>query len=1381
MQLLTTDSLCEHLLPQLLERLDNIATTTESAVRAAQASGTAAVEEMLGSLLRDITAMTTTELDQRFAALQGSTNDAVVAAISGVKDEISSVVSAAVSAANTATVSVLSHTMRSLLDDVVLFFLGSQVQTLQRRLEQASIAATDAIKGMETTLLKGLQRQISGAEEVVRDEARAVRQVIDRVHLSIADKIAVLHIEVTGVLGELHLQRRILQEMGARLDGMYEASGAVLKKQTEITEVLDALPSSVRQALSRDVQRLHQQLRSHQSRTRDFVERLLRDAMSQLMTSYKEHQALQRRQHRETKRYLSQLLQEQENMQQSQHDDKNERRRQHNEVMEHGGVVLGRFDQLERMISILQAQVRGDSTATTLLYNPEEDDGHHLTADQRRYYAAYPLSLLQVELRCVYHELHATETSTIAPSIELSRMGMYTSLRIMHAPSAAAYHKSSADSYEGASMESTEVLMTMEAKNWRSLLVEGRAGIGKTTWAIHLAQLQNFSPGVVILLKLSDVAKYLERRYAAQGVMDDAQLSSRELLFISFGCKSNRAALVERLFYKMRTARSDSSTEKIVWLVDGLDEVISNTNPHVKLLLAAVDTAIRGNSTSAGLFGPQDLVVVASREERGGRLAVSQFIATINPWTEAEAKSYIKTYFAQPGVRAAVGLLYADEKERDAKLILFKNEAALPVSENRFGALSTLPIVLEMLCSCAMNGTSSASDILSLYQQTVDLKLECSRTALQQAQVPWTSSNHEIISLCMRSSVTTRDNVFFDINGREPVGRDLLRSGLVRGQFSITTTNTSTRFVHKSFLEYFRALYFSTNLDQLDTTLCNDPVATTPCERVGVECVVFSSPRDLLCIENPSNFDVEVTLQLQCVRTPSPLPSFDVIWLADEEDKIVYEAALSARFTTRYRPKNTVTCTWNVDVEPTKIIAKVPLRGSSALLGSSTSFLVIRPVSGTSIVPIRCRWLSTDGDDKTPMLSLYNQLPLCDIPGYRQQRNFFLFLCATVKDDDKRRQALLKYLLRRLQYHHPRVASFMDPSQRSVASPFTSGVAGGFAGQSFLVGDTTKSKAYIVAEMGLSVVTECAALLLDVKGDFGSHLKDIIERSSRFGRFTDFLNLRPKAIFDWALLPCARYGTWSMWLSVERYTSNESVAKNQQLLKEALIAAIVNRRHTVEKGLIALKVTLDLSLACRLGATDLVLRELQKIVRAGDGNSIDNVAVLMLKTCLSTLQMDTAAALWEELGAVSTDTMKVWKLIFASFTIPSDESWRVDDTVKLPPSAVSWLHDCFAPLVSRLSPSQREAAAQCFLSTAHLPYDVIQRAIASQLATVAGLLDGYQHFLTDETILVVASRLPNQKVRRAVISNPSEVMKVAIRERCTFRATRAIELTDCDV
>ncbi|CUG89329.1 Hypothetical protein, putative [Bodo saltans] len=295
--------------------------------------------------------MITAELDQRFDAQLGSTNDAIANAVNEIKDELSTIVTTVVSAASKATVSVLSHTMRSLLDDLVrtvlpsimkdavssglkehlngvvsdawvaalqremsdtallvqahtentvtvaTIQLGSQLQTLQDRLELSSTAAAEEMKSMETALMEGLGEQINSAKTVVKDEANALRGSVESVQLSIAAKIAVLHQEVTGLFG-------VLKAMNEKLDSMYDAKRKELKKQTEITKVLDALPNTVRQALSVDVQRLHQRLRSHQSRARDFVEQLLRDAMTQIMTSYKEHQALQRK----TEKYLSQIL-----------------------------------------------------------------------------------------------------------------------------------------------------------------------------------------------------------------------------------------------------------------------------------------------------------------------------------------------------------------------------------------------------------------------------------------------------------------------------------------------------------------------------------------------------------------------------------------------------------------------------------------------------------------------------------------------------------------------------------------------------------------------------------------------------------------------------------------------------------------------------------------------------------------------------------------------------------------------------------------------------------------------------------------------------------------------------------------------------------------
>ncbi|CUG91165.1 Hypothetical protein, putative, partial [Bodo saltans] len=1407
-QLLTAASLTEHLLPQLIASVDQVAVTTDNAIDASSTTTTSTIEKMLGHLLTDITTMMTDQLEAQLSNLQTATRDAV-------RDEVLSVMSAVALSGSQATMSVFSQSMRGLLDDVVhnvlpsmlksavstglkeqlegvvgsawltalqqevrvtcaqaqahtpshsvsvpLIQLGSHTQPLQQRLNAASASADEVARRLERTMRASLEVHIAGAKAVVKDEAVSMRAAIDKTHHSLGGKIAVLHVEVSGLFGELHLQRRVLEDVRVKLDSMYEVNGATLKKQTDITEVLDVLPESVRKAFSRDVQRLHQQLQRCGSQAKDYVKRVVEDSVSRIVVTFNEHQALQRRHQRETKRYLTQLQQQQRQIQLRQESDQLLHNQQHKELMEQG----------ERMIRMLTARSDHALRTNTLLFDPREDDGHRLTTDQRRYYADYPLQLLQVALRNVYHELDATETSIMGRSIKLSRMGMYTSLRIAHAPSALTHRGTTAESYEGALMESTEVLSAMRSKGWRSLLVEGRAGIGKTTWAIHLAQLQNFADGVVILLKLSEVAKHLESRHSHG---PEVKLSPRELLYISFGATPSNAALVERVFYKMR--HCDSKT--FVWLVDGFDEVISNTNPLLKQLLAAVDTVTSGSSTEH-TFGQHDIVVVASREERGGLLSTSKFVATINPWTEAEAVCYVKKYFSQPEVRNAVNAQCTLLNTGDVALCI--DDAVNIISERRLGALSTLPIVLEMLCWCATNGVVGINSIVALYERAIDAKLKSAMTSLQHSSVaPWESSVEDVIALCVLSSIKTRDGVFFEINATKPVCRDLLRSGLVREQLGVITTNTVVRFVHKSFLEYFRALYFSTNVSLLDTTLCNDPVATTPCEGNGVECVVFSSPDDILRIENPNDDTIVLTLMLKCMRD---LPmSLDVIWLEGVDERKKYEAALSSTLAPRYRPKNDVTCAWDSVKVPTKLFQNV------SISKRSEAFLVIRPKHGTSIVPVSCRWLpSVDGDIKRPV-ELSNHVPLCDIPGRHQQRNFFLFLTAFLAStaDMTRRQDLMQYLLRRLQYHHTRAASLMSREDRSLVSPILPSGGAAFAVRPAHDG---RSKAQIVSEMCLSIVTECAASLLPIASELHKHLQGIGEGSSRFGKLKEDFGIQPKAIFEWALLPCARYGTWKMWIGLESQIPKERLtffSDDGSLWREALVAAITHGRHDIEEGLSRRNVTLDLGLACRLGATDLVLREVGKVAAGGNENAIDDVYLLTICMSLSTLQLDTAAALWDTLAAVPTNTPKVWALIFSSYKVTDGRPfYACDGTVVLSATVVSWLRDCFVALASRLSVSQHDAAQLCLLKTRS--NNLIQAGIPLGLVTFPGLLDGYQRFLTDEHIdaLIAATSMFNTSLKRAVrriaMAAPSKKQKSLVQTHCTFTATQSITLSDCD-
>ncbi|CUG89716.1 Hypothetical protein, putative [Bodo saltans] len=121
-QLLTADSLTGHLLPQLVASVDQVAATTDAAIGAASANTTSAVEKMCAHMMKDITEMTSRQLEAQCSMLQLSTRDAV-------SNEVLSVVSAVLSSASQSTVSVLSQSMRDLLDDVVHNVLPSMMKS----------------------------------------------------------------------------------------------------------------------------------------------------------------------------------------------------------------------------------------------------------------------------------------------------------------------------------------------------------------------------------------------------------------------------------------------------------------------------------------------------------------------------------------------------------------------------------------------------------------------------------------------------------------------------------------------------------------------------------------------------------------------------------------------------------------------------------------------------------------------------------------------------------------------------------------------------------------------------------------------------------------------------------------------------------------------------------------------------------------------------------------------------------------------------------------------------------------------------------------------------------------------------------------------------
>ncbi|CUI14851.1 Hypothetical protein, putative, partial [Bodo saltans] len=1325
-KVLTAEDLAKHLLPQLIALIDQ---TQERYVADGDATGVNRIadvvmkmdvglrrdlNELVGSLLKDMTHNTST-------AAQESVDKAL--------EMFTETAEAVVASSNGASIAVLSATMRCLLDEAMLHVLPQAVgkavddafhrnlgvlqkslddtvcstwaSSLQRELQDATkqvqahtaqtidaaqqqlmsrldgtlkerlgavlLSAHTFINELDGSMRHALDAQASKLVNIVREEAVAVRSAVATAHLSSQDRIAVLHLCMTEVTSELHILKRILEKMHLRLNTMYNDAGKLRDGQVELTTVLYAIPDELRKALAPDMQQLYQQLRFHETRSKAFVAALLDKAVRKAVASHASLESMQAQQHNNMKRHLRRL----EARQQDQQDLLTA---QHTQQLEVSHTILA---QVNRMVAAVPHN--------TFVFSAADDDVSQLTPEQCDYFQQIPLSMLQWELRCLYFDLYATERSTVAPQISLNRMALYTSLRIVH--SVASAHRVDASdsyaSYEGSSMESTEVFSIMDARRWKSLLVEGRAGIGKTTWAAHMAQLQNYSSGIVVFVRLSDVALYLEEKAGSSC----STLSPRELMLIS--CKSDvtHTDLIDRLFFHVRC----SEECKFVWLIDGLDEVISN--PHMTVVLDAIRHSVGPGSRQGQLFGAYDLVVVTSREERSGALSNIEFVATVNPWTPKEAIGYIRNFFSQESVRCLVVPTVAGSPEDCADRVINTIETG------RFGAFSTLPIVLEMLCWQSAESAERIVSISDLYHRAISKKIMATRT-------PHCSPTFadDMMNFCKDVS-RTAVGVFFSVNTLSAMGSRLLRSGLVRESVGATDKKT-VRFVHKSFLEYFQALYFSEHLEELCTAMQNYPVPTSTITD-GIECTIFTSREDILRIVSPKN--IVVGLELTCCRKLSGNVVV-VDWLVGASELALYASGSPTG-------QNNVSCKWDQEKEPTKVFCHV------GLYANLEYFLVLRPASVRSgIVPVRCVLHGSS------TLIITQRLPVCDIPGHRQQRNFLQFLTDAVRLDAKKKQQLFGYLVSRLQYHHPRVACMMKTEERSLTSPLVPNLAASSAGA---------SKAQLLSEGGLSIVTECAATLLTNHSSYAASLGYVAEGTSLLSKVFEGVGFRRKAIYEWALLPVAQHGSSVMWRSiVSRIPKSLLTTLRGTVLEEALVVSLVSGRSDVESELRNLGVTIRPALACRLGATEVILAEI-RATASRQPPEIDFIFRVALVESLSSAQYDTASAVWEELAHITHATPRVWDILLTPFTSSS-----VLAGAALSPTTLVWLHQRSCSLRQHIPSSLHEELELHAIRT--VPSGSLHEVITLGIVTIRGLLSvEHPHFLEQRNVdALVANTLP---------------------------------------
>jgi hypothetical protein len=327
-------------------------------------------------------------------------------------------------------------------------------------------------------------------------------------------------------------------------------------------------------------------------------------------------------------------------------------------------------------------------------------------------------------------------------------------------------------------VDSTEVLAAMDSSDIHALVLDGDPWMGKTTMVYHLAMLQSFSRGVVIPVKLSALALYLsdkqQRFPSSDHAANPSHVSARELIFVALGCDDARAELVDRIYFGIKKLAPGG---RIAWLFDGLERVISITDKLFHEVLEDIVAAAEGSKLTT-MFGERDVVVITAR---GNLIPRAKQVATIAPWSIPDAVEVVKKYFHLKEVRDLIDIHNGKNAAVQHCTSIVAEVQNTLESPECMGTNFTQPVLLEMMCYCkAMNCRKPLPTVAELYSRTVALKLVAAR---RQYRDSWRSTDKEIVSLCMASSLLKEsDDEFFELQLHDPVSLDLSRSGLVRGK-----------------------------------------------------------------------------------------------------------------------------------------------------------------------------------------------------------------------------------------------------------------------------------------------------------------------------------------------------------------------------------------------------------------------------------------------------------------------------------------------------------------------------------------------------------------------------------------------------------------------
>lgn len=941
-----------------------------------------------------------------------------------------------------------------------------------------------------------------------------------------------------------------------------------------------------------------------------------------------------------------------------------------------------------------------------------------------------------------------------------------------------------------ATIDSTDVISLLIAQKKRSLLVEGPAGIGKTTWVHHLAATQALSNGVVIPIHLGELARYLSNKTTDE----TTSLSPRELIFVSLGGREAHADLVDKIYFGAQRYGWN-----IVFMFDGPEEVTTTSSqPEIDLyqyvmkeVIHAVEASDPLQNAPPHLFGTTSVVVLVSREGRVAQRA--QNTAFMVPWCTTEANMFIAQFFRAQQVRENIMFPHptgtsASEKNNDVFMIQnIVDELRSVIESQRFGAFLTHPVALEALCYCKMIAPDKPiASISELMRRSVTSKLEAAHCKYGS---DWTSSQ-EVLKRCKRLAMTTgRDGNFFDLDPTDPVDRDVMRSGLVR-------STTTGRFVDLPFLQYFQALHVSTNLSLLSSTdwdCCSVPLIR--CED-SLCCVLYAARDTVVCLRNLEHNAVTIELTVEIVRKRRDVC---VRWCCGSSFDRAYDSLKHGLHAEKRTVEPKSQTTMQIVLKQTEYCA-LSIHGTDS-----------------RVVAVQCTWRDvTSGSEHVNLPQISQWQPFFDIPVYRQQTTFFQILAdliraptngpeaseittttttrfplSSIDDDDAmihrspaNREMMTTYLLQRLQYHHQRAASLTRDADRSLVSTSFPNILATAAGSTFA---NWSSKASVLAQMGLTIVTQCASVLLPLsaRSTFGAMLAMMTETQHFFGRVLEFFGIRPKAVFEWALLPCAIHGGISMWLSLTERISKwrKALLFNPRgaFMNEALIASYTNGTDDIAQHLKSAGARINFMHACSLGATKIVREEVYRMIQT-KSQTIDEDVCPLLRECMTHGQIGTIAAIVELLASSSA----------SSVPLPNVCDWIISSILDgNSPSGVSTAgRDGLIRCVALLLPSAKEDSTLYMqleeLALRVCPLRSTQHLVIARILTMQSLLSATRPFLEDnvnqQTFLARSAVGATIAVSNASIDarTYSREFLSCVRDCCEFSSARSLKLTELD-